>query len=166
MSESTQGSLSQLRAKRPRARASCQSCYSRKVRCQRERPICGQCLRLGLVCTYTELQSPLSLQDTSHDAGNLDQAGVLGLLNGGAPRRSFSTNSRMHDNTSWQPDPPSAAPRELDQSSGSRSENPDELSDSVSMHGGQWAAPLTSKWDGISPERGRTHYSWSLTRVG
>ncbi|KAL2215657.1 fungal-specific transcription factor domain-containing protein [Thermoascus aurantiacus ATCC 26904] len=36
----------------PRSRTGCWTCRSRKVKCDEERPTCGQCARLGHICDY------------------------------------------------------------------------------------------------------------------
>jgi hypothetical protein len=37
----------------PRSRTGCWTCRQRKVKCGEERPVCGQCARLGHTCDYS-----------------------------------------------------------------------------------------------------------------
>ena len=41
----------------------CDNCRERKVRCNREQPVCGRCTRLGHKCRYT---APVAKQNQSH----------------------------------------------------------------------------------------------------
>lgn len=45
---------SQIRPRKKRCKTGCQTCRSRKKRCDENRPICTMCLRLGLRCQYSK----------------------------------------------------------------------------------------------------------------
>ncbi|KAJ5979531.1 hypothetical protein N7501_002873 [Penicillium viridicatum] len=57
MATSSKSRLKSTRSSR-RSRRGCYTCRKRKVKCNEEHPICGDCRRLELVCTYESSASP------------------------------------------------------------------------------------------------------------
>lgn len=61
------------RLKRQRTSQACDSCRRRKVRCNSEKPVCGQCTKAGLVCVYTEQRKPNSQNRSSPLGARIDR---------------------------------------------------------------------------------------------
>ncbi|EPE37021.1 Zn2/Cys6 DNA-binding protein [Glarea lozoyensis ATCC 20868] len=57
----------------PATRVACDACRERKIRCNRHRPVCGRCVKLGITCRY-------SSRSTSTPS-KLDLSRILTTLN-------------------------------------------------------------------------------------
>ncbi|KAH7123450.1 hypothetical protein B0J13DRAFT_455660 [Dactylonectria estremocensis] len=77
-----------------KSRAGCKNCKRRKVKCDESKPVCGNCIRFGMVCDF----SPISKQ---HIPVRIPSPEPQEKRKPGRPRKHWSQTSLRHNDNNY-----------------------------------------------------------------